>query len=140
MASNQTEHYGLNQWSAEDSFLRTEFNEDNRKADAAIKHCEVVVGTYMGTYETNAIGQSINPTQEIHLGFRPRALLVLPNRYNAGGRESYAFLGGLYVDNPLAGEIRFTDTGFIASYQLNYKDTPQSGSYPYNPYRYLAWR
>ena len=37
MASNYTEHYKLNQWSPEDKVLRTEFNEDNQKIDAALK-------------------------------------------------------------------------------------------------------
>ena len=36
MASNYTEHYGLCQWEATDQVLRTEFNEDNRKIEAAL--------------------------------------------------------------------------------------------------------
>ena len=37
MASNQTTNYGLNQWEAADQVLRTEFNADNSKIDAALK-------------------------------------------------------------------------------------------------------
>ena len=37
MASNQTSNYGLNQWEATDEVLRTEFNADNSKIDAALK-------------------------------------------------------------------------------------------------------
>lgn len=37
MASNYTENYGLCQWEATDQVLRTEFNEDNAKVDAALK-------------------------------------------------------------------------------------------------------
>ena len=37
MASNYTENYGLCQWEAGDSFVRTEFNQDNQKIDAAIQ-------------------------------------------------------------------------------------------------------
>ena len=37
MASNQTENYGLNQWEATDQVLRTDFNTDNAKIDAALK-------------------------------------------------------------------------------------------------------
>lgn len=37
MASNQTSNYGLNQWEAADQVLRTEFNADNSKIDAALK-------------------------------------------------------------------------------------------------------
>ena len=37
MASNQTTNYGLNQWEATDQVLRTDFNADNQKIDAALK-------------------------------------------------------------------------------------------------------
>ena len=37
MASNQTSNYGLNQWEATDQVLRTDFNADNDKIDAALK-------------------------------------------------------------------------------------------------------
>ena len=36
MASGQTANYQLNQWEAEDKVLRTEFNADNAKLDAAL--------------------------------------------------------------------------------------------------------
>ena len=36
MASNYTENYGLCQWEATDQVLRTDFNEDNAKIEAAI--------------------------------------------------------------------------------------------------------
>lgn len=37
MASNHTENYGLCQWEATDQVLRTDFNADNAKVDAALK-------------------------------------------------------------------------------------------------------
>ena len=37
MASNYTSNYGLCQWEATDQVLRTEFNEDNAKVDAALQ-------------------------------------------------------------------------------------------------------
>ena len=37
MASGQTTNYGLNQWAAEDPVLRTDFNQDNAKLDAALE-------------------------------------------------------------------------------------------------------
>lgn len=44
MASNYTENYGLCQWEATDQVLRTEFNEDNAKVDAAlVKHDNALV-------------------------------------------------------------------------------------------------
>lgn len=40
MASNQTSNYGLNQWEATDQVLRTDFNEDNAKLEAALAALE----------------------------------------------------------------------------------------------------
>ena len=37
MSTNHTPNYSLCQWEAEDKVLRTEFNADNAKIDAAIK-------------------------------------------------------------------------------------------------------
>ena len=36
MAANQTTNYQLNQWEATDQVLRTDFNADNAKIDAAL--------------------------------------------------------------------------------------------------------
>lgn len=36
MPTNHTEHYNLSQWLPEDKVLRTDFNEDNQKIDAAL--------------------------------------------------------------------------------------------------------
>ena len=45
MASNHTENYGLCQWEATDQVLRTEFNEDNAKVEAAlVKHDTAIAG------------------------------------------------------------------------------------------------
>ena len=37
MATNQTTNYQLNQWEPTDQVLRTDFNADNAKIDAALK-------------------------------------------------------------------------------------------------------
>ena len=37
MSTNHTTNYDLNQWEATDKVLRTDFNEDNAKIDAALK-------------------------------------------------------------------------------------------------------
>ena len=66
MASNYTENYGLCQWEATDAVLRTDFNEDNAKIDAALKelsrtavehtaaiaklgNCQLYTTSYVGT-------------------------------------------------------------------------------------------
>ena len=40
MATNYTANYGLCQWEPQDNFLRTEFNQDNAKIDAALAGLE----------------------------------------------------------------------------------------------------
>ena len=40
-----TSHYQLHQWEASDSFLRTDFNTDFQKIDAAIKGVETAANT-----------------------------------------------------------------------------------------------
>ena len=86
MASNYTTNYQLNQWEAGDQVLRTEFNQDNQKIDAALKNhddelathtsalaqmgnCEIVYGSYQGT---GAYGQGNHST----LTFEHEPLLV----------------------------------------------------------------
>ena len=67
----QTEHLGLHQWEASDSFLRTDFNTDFAKIDAAVGGL-ITVGTYTG----NAPYGNQTLKQEITLGFQPRMVLV----------------------------------------------------------------
>ncbi|NCB63390.1 MAG: hypothetical protein EOM52_07210 [Clostridia bacterium] len=103
MASNQTEHYGLNQWEGSDDFLRTEFNEDNRRVDAAMAgKCEVRAGKY--------IGDGVYP-RTISLGGRPKAVLV---EQGDGTRPTNTYLAGLCVDGGAmaAGTLIITDDGF----------------------------
>ena len=93
MSSNHTEHYSLSQWEAEDKVLRTDFNEDNEKIDAALAahaaglakltaaapklgNCQVFYGSYRGT---GTSGQS-NPNS---LTFDCRPVLVLIMGLNA---------------------------------------------------------
>ena len=69
MSSQKTEHYELNQWLATDQVLRTDFNADNAKIDAALKsqaddiaalettmaqkgNCQLWTTTYTGTGES----------------------------------------------------------------------------------------
>ena len=54
MANSYTANYGLCQWEAGDQFIRSEFNQDNQKIDAALKavegwNCQLHVKTYTGT-------------------------------------------------------------------------------------------
>lgn len=98
MATNQTEHYSLNQWELTDSVIMAEFNADNQKLDAALSALDkridaavadatqnlnasiatvtaiiphVQVGTYVGTGESGADHPNVITTP-----FRPKFVLV----------------------------------------------------------------
>ena len=94
MASGQTTNYGLNQWAAEDPVLRTDFNQDNAKLDAALSqlsnstarkgNCQIVSGTYVGTGTCRTVYTSLE------IGFAPKFILVL----NEGGSRFIRALSG----------------------------------------------
>ena len=82
--ANYTAHYQLHQWEPEDSFLRTDFNEDFAKIDGALGgkaeqsavdtlaeqvagKSELVTGSYTGDGEAS---------RTIDLGFSPKAVLL----------------------------------------------------------------
>ena len=92
-----TSNYQLHQWVPSDNFLRTDFNADFLKIDAALASkasasgltslrgtvngiqsdlldkAELVTGSYTGN----------GSTQTISLGFRPRAVIIALNEYSA---------------------------------------------------------
>jgi hypothetical protein len=102
MSTNYTEHYNLCQWEPADKVLREDFNADNAKLDAALAAQQtaiekaqadvdaayrpafppVVTGCYSGSGAASAT---------IRLGFRPRAVLVLPNDFLLSGFGSKIF-------------------------------------------------
>ena len=99
MSTNHTEHYELSQWLSTDQVLRTDFNEDNVKVDAALADLadevsskadteallqlqvtipKLVVGTYVGNGEE---GYSYPCTLDFTgtLGRPPQLVLVRTN-------------------------------------------------------------
>ena len=89
MASNYTSSYQLCQWEAEDKVLRTEFNADNTKIDAALAGLaaaalKLAVGTYTGDGAASRV---------ISVGFTPKAVLVCTQSGLMQG-SSYVY-GGL---------------------------------------------
>lgn len=79
MASGQTTNYGLNQWAAEDKVIRTEFNEDNAKIDAALSTMpKFITGSYVGTGTQETIHYPI--------GARPKLLLMISHNWTSGTR------------------------------------------------------
>lgn len=128
MASNHTKHLELNQWTGDDNFVRTDFNEDNAKIDAAVAtKAELAWGSYRGTTNTPyADWRSIN------LGYYPQAVFVVMY----GGTNS-TYLGDccsqlVTRDCPDADCLKLTQTGFQVRGALN-QNYP-----PFNPMRYMV--
>jgi len=60
MASNYTSNYNLCQWAASDKVLRTEFNADNTKIDAAIKAVDSRVDGKVSTSALNSLKSTVS--------------------------------------------------------------------------------
>lgn len=110
----KTEHYQLNQWDASDYVRREDFNEDNRKIEEALSAIlagcsKIAVGEYDG--EASNLGYGEGCTQDIALGFRPKALFVTTNT-SFNSATSAMLFGTMSVvsDNKVICEI--TDSGF----------------------------
>jgi len=89
MASNYTEHFGLNQWAAEDHVLREEFNADNAKIDAALyARPRMAMGSYVGT---GTYGEN-NPTT-LNFDFEPKLVVIRKSIRNAS-RSGAIFVSG----------------------------------------------
>ena len=138
--ANYTPNYGLHQWEPGDNFLRTDFNEDFAKLDAAIKQVadtkadkksteaavlalqtavsqklEIVTGTYTGN------GGTLN----INLGFRPK-IVIIPYGYNT--------MVGLGDCNQL---VVITNTGFRVTYNTVSGTT---ANFAKTEYHYIAFK
>ena len=97
----KTQNYQLNQYEPQDSFLRTDFNADNQKIDAALKglysqvkakadqtaltqglakKCQAWFGSYTGDGTKERV---------LSLGFAPKAVIVKkPDNYDTYGHTS----------------------------------------------------
>lgn len=107
MASNRTEHYDLCQWEATDQVLRTDFNEDNAKVDAALQGAAdlaqaaqtLAEAAYSPENSPFAVGSYTGDgtaKRKIELGFTPQAVLVL--RYDNFPNVDGCYMGGLAVE------------------------------------------
>ena len=89
--ANYTEHYQLHQWEPGDAFLRTDFNEDLEKIDAALEdkgNCRIATGSYVGTGE---YGKSHPNT--IQLPFPAQIVLLdVSTCHNFNSTPEYYFL------------------------------------------------
>ena len=161
MASNHTTNYQLCQWEATDKVLRTDFNEDNQKIDAALKSNadtlagkadssalaeiaasipKVAVGTYSGDGAAS---------RTIPLPFTPKAVLLcdqtgrmacnvskLLDQYHYGG---LAVTGGPLITSGGDTLLAVVENGFTVGYRYDgegnrHCNSNSSGS----TYHYLA--
>lgn len=129
---NKTEHYQLNQWDPEDDFLRTDFNEDNAKIDAALgSKCGVVFGTYVGDGTAS---------RTISIGFTPDILYTCTQHGNAGSPSgSQMIYGGLCAPgHPVGGNvITIVENGFRLTHNDNAFLRPNLTNMKYH---YIAFR
>ena len=134
MTSGQTSNYGLNQWAEEDKVIRTEFNEDNAKIDAALPR--IIAGNYTGTGTKSTIHYDIGGKPEL-------LLLMTDNNQNAGYCLGLAIEGVcVYIQKSggcrrMAGNyITFDDTGFSINHSSG--GEPQYG-FNAQGYRTYYW-
>ena len=119
-----TENYQLHQWVPEDDFLRTDFNTDFQKIDAAIRavadtaeqvteKCGLLYGSFQGD------GQK---THDIMLGVHPKALIMV----NWSTMVAYVTAGTFTL-----GALCITDMGFRTGVSNRIEQNSASTSYIY---------
>ena len=76
MASGQTANYQLNQWEAEDKVLRTEFNADNAKLDAALAAHDGELAAHAAALEDKLESGDLSSLEQRAAALEGRAKLV----------------------------------------------------------------
>ena len=150
MASNYTKNYQLNQWEPEDKVVRTDFNEDNEKIDAALNSKadkttvaalqtqvdavpRIVIGTYKGD---NAASRKIS------LGFTPKAVYAANSMGVTFVTGVGTVVGGLAVTgSPVANGsqvgLEIVSGGFRVHYDVDSSHAIMSNYKEYT-YHYIA--
>ncbi len=104
-----TQHYQLNQWAADDQVLRTDFNADNAKIDAALGavkgcNCRLYVETYTGTGENGPVVHTFP--------YRPMAVMILRadgGTWVFGARGGDCVSGRASINNYLNTDATWSD-------------------------------
>lgn len=140
--ATQTEHLRLHQWEPEDSFLRSDFNEDFAKIDAATGALQQWAGTACVAGSVPIV--SCTKPIDVELGFRPK--LVILGMYGveyrffricAEGLNFMCYVRGDGVPVSSPGQTSaITDTGFHLdkSYMITSADENET------MIRYVAFR
>jgi len=159
MSANYTENYNLCQWEPSDPVLRTDFNEDNAKLDAALASIAGVAGAAKaqaqaitdaaytktdyppltgGTY----VGNGKN-SQAITLGFRPRVVIVFSEMMELGAEGNYIKIAGGVALNGISlpyNPVAITANGFQVFNQEISGNMAIRVNYTSTTYIYLAFR
>lgn len=141
MATNHTTNYQLCQWEATDKVLRTDFNEDNQKIDAALAGIpKITFGVYTGNGAAS---------RTIALPFTPKVVFLCDRAGHTGEditylRNKYWYGGLAFTDQPVVVGSSFTllaitEGGFTVG-QLTDSDNYQfyNGNASGVVYHYLA--
>ena len=99
-----TQHYQLNQWAADDQVLRTDFNADNAKIDAALGavkgcNCQLYFQTYTETGENGPMVHTFP--------YRPMAVIIMNS---SGSTRMFSIRGAEQIVGLTSGAID-VDTG-----------------------------
>ena len=140
MATNQTTNYELNQWLSTDQVLRTDFNADNAKIDAALAALSQLV---TGTYEGDGTAERF-----ISLGFTPKAVLVFLRDGYPADPYTDNFYGGMafpgmpaermvYPERVLVPVVQIETGGFRVYYK---DDDDVRSNLEEKTYYYMAWK
>ena len=170
MATNHTTNYELSQWLSTDQVLRTDFNADNAKIDAAlagkaetetVSALQAAVAGKAEQADLSALEAQVNSMgiakaegtytgdggtqQAITTGFRP-ALVILFNLGSDLGNSNLVFLLG--TDAAQFVSTRYNNR-YISTTRLSFTDTGflvqttlenTDFNYSGRPYRYVAIR
>lgn len=139
MASNYTENYGLCQWEATDQVLRTEFNDDNQKVDAALEasaadiaaltsqlakkgNCQIEMRSYVGNGQ---YGQST--PNYLTFSSTPAALLITGNKAIclARGGDTVGTIAASTTFGSGVTALNFSWSGKTVSYYSSSNSTTQ---------------
>ena len=145
MSTNKTPQYQLHSWTPADSFVRTEFNENFTKLDAALAALSgrfqgigrIAVGAYTGNGPAR-----VDNSQFVPLPFTPKAVLVeRSNGLRSDGMDS-TYYGGISVqghplNNAFQPGITLQGDGFTA-YNYAADDTPTNNDI-HVTYHYIAF-
>ena len=147
MATNQTQHYGLNQWELSDSVVMEEFNEDNRKIDAALHNIlSAIPRIHAGTYTGTGTYGADNPNT-LTFEFAPKLVFincVLEGGEGANGNDHYIMIA---VHGTPKTYITYWSGSSCATVNLLWGDTSLSwygssaqkqGNWKNAVYRYIA--